>query len=726
MEFNDLVEFIEKVTTSKCTRLYYCVHGKTLNTGLRVINFDLDIYRFLDHEVANGGHIALYIDHYNENLMDFIGKDNLTDLLDVNMTTNDIDVQSSDDSYQSRKEEDEVSNSISSDHEDNHIMIEQGIKLNDPFLSLLCYDNIDGGDVEEDVNSAKDWSVNNIDDDSDGVEEFIERDVEYPNYDPSINWKLTKPVQGMKFESPTQLKESMIDYGVANGYQLEFPVNDHRRLLVRCGKQETNPEEDEGIEKTTNKKRRKCPFKLWASIITGEGSFQIKRLNEKHSKKKALQDYEGGLKEHYAKLSDYRAEILRTNPGSTINMVVNTMSSGNNYFSSYYICFKGVKDGWIKGCRKIISFDGCFLKGVCDGQLLAAMGRDANNQIFPLAWAVVSVENKENWKWFVNLLSEDIGMKEGFRPTIISDQHKGILEAVKDIFPYVEHRQSNPTVEQHFEEKMNEIKAINKEAYTHLVERNPKSWSRAFFEVGRARDAFENGMSESFNLCIRAARRKPIITMLEEIKIFVMQRFFRMSILEEKVEHDGCPTIRKKIELLKVKQRHWSVIPSDYNQFEARNEHTALVVDINEHGCSCRSWQLLGIPCILAIAALAFLNKDPEIYVNNWLKKDMLKEAYKYPIKPLNGSSLWPKTDDIKPLPPKERRMPSRPTIKRKRDACEKEIKHSKVRIGRKMTCQNCQEKGHNIKSFKKQMKGPQPREVRPKGRPKKVDARQA
>ncbi|KAJ9539891.1 hypothetical protein OSB04_026397 [Centaurea solstitialis] len=415
-----------------------------------------------------------------------------------NMTTNDIDVQSSDDSYQSRKEEDEVSNSISSDHEDNHIMIEQGIKLNDPFLSLLCYDNIDGGDVEEDVNSAKDWSVNNIDDDSDGVEEFIERDVVYPNYDPSINWKLTKPVLGMKIESPAQLKESMIDYGVANGYQLEFPINDHMILLVRCGKQETNPEEDEGIEKTTNKKRRKCMFKLWASIIT------------------------------------------------------------------------------------------------------TAMGRDANNQIFPLAWVVVSVENKENWKWFVNLLSEDLGMKEGFRPTIISDQHKGILEAVKDIFPYAEHRQCTRHIYANFKKK------------------------------------------------------------------------FR------------------------------GVIPSDYNQFEARNEHTALVVDINEHGCSCRSWQLSGIPCILAIAALAFLNKDPEIYVNNWLKKDMLKEAYKYPIKPLNGSSLWPKTDDIKPLPPKERRMPSRPTIKRKRDACEKEIKHSKVRIGRKMTCQNCQEKGHNIKSFNK------------------------
>nr|GEW66620.1 zinc finger, PMZ-type [Tanacetum cinerariifolium] len=31
------------------------------------------------------------------------------------------------------------------------------------------------------------------------------------------------------------------------------------------------------------------------------------------------------------------------------------------------------------------------------GKLLTAMGRDANNQMFPIAWAVVSVENKNNW-----------------------------------------------------------------------------------------------------------------------------------------------------------------------------------------------------------------------------------------------------------------------------------------------------------------------------------------
>lgn len=53
------------------------------------------------------------------------------------------------------------------------------------------------------------------------------------------------------------------------------------------------------------------------------------------------------------------------------------------------------------------------------------MGRDANNGIFPIAWAIVFVENKENWKWFLETLSEDLQCwNDGNGLVLISDQHK--------------------------------------------------------------------------------------------------------------------------------------------------------------------------------------------------------------------------------------------------------------------------------------------------------------
>ena len=43
------------------------------------------------------------------------------------------------------------------------------------------------------------------------------------------------------------------------------------------------------------------------------------------------------------------------------------------------------------------------------GQLLIDVGRDANDQYYPLAFGIVEVENKESWRWFLTLLLEDIG-----------------------------------------------------------------------------------------------------------------------------------------------------------------------------------------------------------------------------------------------------------------------------------------------------------------------------
>nr|GLL33706.1 cell division cycle protein 27 homolog B isoform X2 [Ipomoea trifida] len=47
-----------------------------------------------------------------------------------------------------------------------------------------------------------------------------------------------------------------------------------------------------------------------------------------------------------------------------------------------------MKRGFLDGCGPIIGLDGCFLKGVMKGELLAAVGRDLNNQMYPIAWTV--------------------------------------------------------------------------------------------------------------------------------------------------------------------------------------------------------------------------------------------------------------------------------------------------------------------------------------------------
>ena len=50
-----------------------------------------------------------------------------------------------------------------------------------------------------------------------------------------------------------------------------------------------------------------------------------------------------------------------------------------------------------KHCRPVISVDGTFLTGQFKGTLLVAIAHDANDRLLPLAFALVTADNNDNW-----------------------------------------------------------------------------------------------------------------------------------------------------------------------------------------------------------------------------------------------------------------------------------------------------------------------------------------
>ncbi|GJT88812.1 hypothetical protein Tco_1070529 [Tanacetum coccineum] len=75
---------------------------------------------------------------------------------------------------------------------------------------------------------------------------------------------------------------------------------------------------------------------------------------------------------------------------------------------------------------------------------------------------------------------------------------------------------------------MDKIKSANPNAHKYLMDKNPKSWSRAFFEVDRGCEEIENGFSECFNSVIVNVRHKPLLTMMEAIRVIVLERMNKM------------------------------------------------------------------------------------------------------------------------------------------------------------------------------------------------------
>ncbi|XP_070043116.1 uncharacterized protein [Nicotiana tomentosiformis] len=149
----------------------------------------------------------------------------------------------------------------------------------------------------------------------------------------------------------------------------------------------------------------------------------------------------GDWRMEFNRLADYADIIKQTNPGSSCWIRTDSETiPGKNLFVYFYLCLDALKRGWLEGCRRIIGFDGCFLKGICKGELLVAVGRNGNNQMFPIAWTVVDQETKHSWSWFITYLIADLQLGDGVGLTVMSDMQKGLVPTIKELLPMVEYR----------------------------------------------------------------------------------------------------------------------------------------------------------------------------------------------------------------------------------------------------------------------------------------------
>lgn len=311
-----------------------------------------------------------------------------------------------------------------------------------------------GNDVEDDEPylGSSDYDTPNDSDD----ESEKKHKKSLPVFNPNTEISKIKFEVGLRFSGPKQLKEAVRNYAVANAVSLKFMINKPNKIQVICS---------EG-----------CPWKLFASWMNKERSFQVKTLCDNHmccraasvrmatsswlakiygnkirempswrskdfvrevdqtynikvtrlqcyrAKKKALSEVESGLIEHYSYLRSYGKEILRADKRNTVKLSVEREGpDGQATFKRMYISFYALKKGWTSGCRPVLGLDGSFLKSYCCGEILSAVGRDSNNQMFPVAWAVVEVECTDSWTWFLEILKDDLELSNvGNRLTLLT------------------------------------------------------------------------------------------------------------------------------------------------------------------------------------------------------------------------------------------------------------------------------------------------------------------
>ncbi|ERN00884.1 uncharacterized protein LOC18428956 [Amborella trichopoda] len=134
----------------------------------------------------------------------------------------------------------------------------------------------------------------------------------------------------------------------------------------------------------------------------------------------------------YEDLAKYLHKIRNTNPG-TVTII---QTDVHDRFEHVYIGNGPYLYGFMYSCRPLMGLDETFLKGIYKGILLAAVGVDANENIFPIAYAVVESENASSWTWFLELLNEQFDERSDLPAlTIISNRQKWLQAAIEKVFP---------------------------------------------------------------------------------------------------------------------------------------------------------------------------------------------------------------------------------------------------------------------------------------------------
>ncbi|KAK6777313.1 hypothetical protein RDI58_024030 [Solanum bulbocastanum] len=201
-----------------------------------------------------------------------------------------------------------------------------------------------------------------------------------------------------------------------------------------------------------------------------------------------------------------------------------------------------MKLGFKFGLRPLIELDGTFLKGKAKGHVLCIVGQDINNSFYPLAWVV-----------------------NGEGLTFILDMQKGLLQAVRTILPEAHKRYCARHIEanwckrwgkgelkkllqwaawssftEEFEDQLQEIKKVDEDAGQDLIDMYPsKKWCRVYLDTVCKNQIVDNNFIESFNAWILEARYKPIIEILEGIRVKIIERLATKEVVVRKLKDDG-------------------------------------------------------------------------------------------------------------------------------------------------------------------------------------------
>lgn len=422
------------------------------------------------------------------------------------------------------------------------------------------------------------------------------------------------------------------------------------------------------------------------------------------AKEIVMHDIQGSYEESFNILPNYCVELQRTNPGT----ITHLLKEDDNSFSRFFWAFGSSIQSFGSSLRPLIAIDGAPLRGKYPCMLFCAMTYDGDHKLFPLAFAIAKSQDLETWEWFLAAVNQALGPVQNL--TIVFDREKDLVSVIRQRFPNASHCYCVRHISQNmlsifkdegivtkfwnaarayrpceYNRHMSDIRNISEEAYTWAEGIGKQHWANAFVE-SRRYDMLMTNIDECIDSLLKDVRELPITKQVEAIHSKLMEIYESRRHSSHMMQTGVTPYAEKVLNMEAEHACRMKASAASQFEFQIHSAEYIDVVHLDRRSCSCRKWDVLGIPCSHAVAAINLKGLNPYDFCEHWFSTETYRLTYNDVVHATRDIGQWEKSS-MQVLPPHVRRQSGRPKKIRIR---------TKDRKRKRVTCSNCKAKGHN------------------------------
>nr|CAN83241.1 hypothetical protein VITISV_000814 [Vitis vinifera] len=287
--------------------------------------------------------------------------------------------------------------------------------------------------------------------------------------------------------------------------------------------------------------------------------------------------------------------LIETNPRT----IAEYGCSDDGRFMQLFVALSVSIHGFQMGCRPIISMDSSHMSGPYKEKLKMVIGeRDViiiSDRHQGIIRSVSEVFGSENHAHCYRHIKENFS---SFLTKLNTKWRKGKENALQmlDSIAYAR-------LDCDYEVAMDPLRTFNHDLAKWVEENNPQHWELSKFKKMRW-DKMTSNLAESFNSWLRHERH-------HNICVFFIEHMDKLGslLVEHKnglVKWNGCigPKTEEKIALNIGKCENYITYLHLGSSMKVSKGKAFLEVDLMKRTCTCKAWQMSGIPCDHACAAI--------------------------------------------------------------------------------------------------------------------------